>query len=197
MRHYQMHDCRGAATCQHFSLFATREPGKKKIVRHVVASAPTRHFCQLFSATTGDRSRATHARSHPSSLARSHILAAKPRAAAKPRGLRNNGAPMELRRQAPAPRRLAVLYKPGLHRQAVPRRPVGAPALRTPRQVVPVLRCHRPMRSPLKIPKRLLRERELYSSLISLIALVLYGCRARHIQRGLSKLVRDVQWDLG
>jgi hypothetical protein len=27
--------------------------------------------------------------------------------------------------------------------------------------------------------------------------LVLYGCPARHIQRGLSKLVRDVQWDLG
>jgi hypothetical protein len=65
----------------------------------------------VFSATTGDRSRATHARSHPSNLARRHILAAKPRAAAKPRGLRNNGAPMELRRQEPAPRRLAVLYK--------------------------------------------------------------------------------------
>jgi hypothetical protein len=135
---------------------------------------------EVFSAThTGGRSRATHARSQPNTLGRRHILAAKPQA------LRNSGAPMELRRQEPAPRRLAVLYKPGLHRPAVPCTPVGMPALRTHRQVPPnqrpVLRSRSPesykpgpMRSPLKVPKQLLRERELYSSPISLV-LVLHG----------------------
>jgi hypothetical protein len=68
---------------------------------------------------------------------------------------------MELRRQEPGPRRLAVLYKQGLHTPAVPCRPVEVPALRILRQVVLVLRSHRPMRWPLKVPKRLLREREL------------------------------------
>jgi hypothetical protein len=34
---------------------------------------------------------------------------------------------MGLRRQEPAPRRLAVLYTPVLHRLAVPRTPAGAP----------------------------------------------------------------------
>ena len=64
---------------------------------------------EVFSATqhTGGRSRATHACSRPNTLARRHILAAKPRA------LRNSGAPVELRRQERAPRRLAVVHKPG------------------------------------------------------------------------------------
>jgi hypothetical protein len=68
---------------------------------------------EVFSATyTGGRNRATHARSHPNTLARRHILAAKPRA------LRNSGAPMELRRQEPAPRRLAVLINWGCIKRA-------------------------------------------------------------------------------
>jgi len=140
---------------------------------------------EVFSAThTCGRSRATHARSHPNTPGRRHILAAKPRA------LRNSPTPLELRRQEPAPRRLAVLYKPGLHRPAVPCTPVGAPALRSHRQAPPnqrpVLRSRSPesykpgpMRWPLKMPKRLRRERELYPSPISLVVLVLYGRRAR------------------
>jgi len=160
-------------------------------------------FANVFSATTGDRTRATHARNHANTLVRRHILAAKPRALC-----RQEPAPLELRRQEPAPRRLAVLYKLGLHRPAVQRRPVGVPALRTHRQVPPnqrpVLHSRSlesdkpgPMRWPPKIPKRRRRERELYSSLISLVVVVLYGCRARHIQRRLSKLVRNVRCDLG
>jgi hypothetical protein len=116
------------------------------------------------------------ARSHPNTLGRRHILAAKPRA------LRNSPTPLELHRQELAPRRLAVPYKPGLHRPAAPFTPLGAPPLRTHRQVPPnqrpVLRSRSPesykpgpMRWPLKMPKRLRRERELYSSPISLVAL--------------------------
>jgi hypothetical protein len=98
----------------------------------------------VFSATQhiGGRSRATPARSHPNTPARGHILAAKPRA------LRNSGVPMELRRQEPAPRRLAALYKPGLHRPAVPCTPLGTPALRTHRQVPPNQRPDLRSRSP-------------------------------------------------
>jgi hypothetical protein len=153
----------------------------------------------VFSATTGDRSRATHAHSHPNNLAHRHRLAAKLQA------LHRQEPATGLRRREPAPHKLLVLCKPGLHRPAAQYRPVGAPALHIHRQVPPnqrpVLRSRipesykpGPMRWPLKIPKRLLRERELYSLLISL---VVCGCRARHIQRGLSKLVRDVQWNLG
>jgi hypothetical protein len=47
-------------------------------------------FANLFSATTGDRSRATHARSHPNTVALRRILAAKQWAAAKRRALRAN-----------------------------------------------------------------------------------------------------------
>jgi hypothetical protein len=120
---------------------------------------------EVFSAThTDGRSRATHARSHPNTPVHRHILAVKPRV------LRNSGALMELRRQEPAPRRLEVLYKPGLHRPAVPCTPVGVPAQ------VPANQNRRPMRWPLKMPKRLRRERELYSSPISLVVLC---CRAR------------------
>jgi hypothetical protein len=98
---------------------------------------------EVFSAThTGGRSRATHARSHPNIPGRRHILAAKPLA------LCNSPTPLELRRQEPAPHRLAVLYKPGLHRPAVPRTPVGAPALRTHRQAPPNQRPVLRSRSP-------------------------------------------------
>ena len=118
------------------------------------------------------------------------VLAAKQWAAAKPQALRNSPTPLELHRQELAPRRLAVLDKPGLHRPAVPCTPVGAPALRTHRQVPPnqrpVLRSRSPesykpgpMRWPLKMPKRLRRERELYSSPISLVVLALHGRCAR------------------
>jgi hypothetical protein len=151
----------------------------------VVASAPTRHFCRrvsvdVFSATSGDRSRAT-VHSHPDNPVPRHILAAKLRALRRQEPateLRRQERATELRRREPEPGRFAVSYKPGLRRQALQRRPVEVPALRTPRQVVPVLRSHRPTRRPLKIPKRLLQEREPYSSLISL---VVCGCRARHI----------------
>jgi hypothetical protein len=84
---------------------------------------------------------ATHARSRPNTPVHRHILAVKPRV------LRNSGALMELRRQEPAPRRLEVLYKPGLHRPAVPCMPVGVPAQ------VPANQNRRPMRWPLKMPK--------------------------------------------
>jgi hypothetical protein len=121
---------------------------------------------EVFSAThTGGRSRATHARSHPNTPGRRHILAAgRSRAtharshpntpgrrhilAAKPLALCNSPTPLELRRQEPAPHRLAVLYKPGLHRPAVPRTPVGAPALRTHRQAPPNQRPVLRSRSP-------------------------------------------------
>jgi hypothetical protein len=149
---------------------ATHTGGRRRATHHARSHPNTpgrRHIL------AGGRSRATHARSHPNTPGRRHILAAKPRA------LRNSRTPMELRRQEPAPRRLAVLYKPELHRPAVPCTPVGAPALRTHRQVPSVLRSRRPMRWPLKMPKRLRRERELYSSPISLVVLVLYGRRAR------------------
>jgi hypothetical protein len=157
----------------------------------VVASSPTRHFRQVFSATTGDHSRAT--RSHPNNPVRRHILAATLRA---------------VRKREPAPHKLLAVCKPGPHRPAVPRKRVEVPALRTHQRVPPnqrpVLRSRTPesykpgpMRWPLKVPKRLLRERELYSSLAAVVVLVLYGCRARHIQRRLSKLVRDVRCDLG
>ena len=145
------------------------------------------------SAThTGGRSRANHARSHPNTRARRHILAAKPRAlrnSPTPLALRNSPTPLEPCRQEPAPRRLPGVYKPGLHRPAVPCTPVGLPEPRTRRQVPnqrPVLRSRSPelyklgpMRQPLKIPKRLLRERELYSSPISLVVCVVRTCRAR------------------
>jgi hypothetical protein len=98
--------------------------------------------------------RAIHAsshHSHPNTLARSHRLDG---ALARP--------PTELCRQELAPDRLSAVYKPGLHRLAVGlRTPVGAAALRTPRQVAANQR-RQPMRRPLKIPKRPLRERELY-----------------------------------
>ena len=75
--------------------------------------------CSVSSAThTGGRSHATHARSHPNTPARRHILAAKP--------------PAELRRQERAPRRLAVVHKPGLHRPAVPCTPVSVLIRNTP-----------------------------------------------------------------
>jgi hypothetical protein len=82
-----------------------------------------------FSATqhTGDRSHATHARSHPNTRARRHIWAAKQRALHS----------KELRRQEPALRRLSVVHKPGLHRPVAPCTPVGLPELRTRRQVPP------------------------------------------------------------
>jgi hypothetical protein len=84
----------------------------------VAFSADALIFFQRLTATshTGGRSRATHARSHPNTLARRHILAAKQWAAAKPQALRNSPTPLELHRQELAPRRLAVAYKPGLHR---------------------------------------------------------------------------------
>jgi hypothetical protein len=79
---------------------------------------PRSFFSNVLTATnhTGGRSHATHARSHPNTLARRHILAAKQWAAAKPPALRNSPTPLELHRQELAPRRLAVAYKPGLHR---------------------------------------------------------------------------------
>jgi hypothetical protein len=84
----------------------------------VAFSADALFFPEPLSATshTDVRSRATHARSDPNNLARRHILAEKQWAAAKPRALRNNPTPLELHRQELAPRRLAVAYKPGLHR---------------------------------------------------------------------------------
>jgi hypothetical protein len=64
---------------------------------------------EVFSAThTGGHSRATHARSHPNTPGRKHILVAKPLELR-----RQERAPLELRRQERAPRRLAALYKPG------------------------------------------------------------------------------------
>jgi len=140
------------------------------------------HILAVGRILAAGRSRATHARSHPNTLGRRHILAAKPRA------LRNSPTPLGLRRQELAPRRLAVLYKPGLHRPAVPCTPVGAPALRTHRQVPPnqrpVLRSRPgPMRWPLKMPKRLRRERELYSSPISLVVLVCTDVAPLHLTR--------------
>jgi hypothetical protein len=162
----------------------------------------------VFSPTTGDRTRATHAHSHPNNPAHRHRLAAKLRA------LHRQEPATELHRQAPAtglrtrepaPHKLLVVCKPGLHRSAAQYRPVGAPALHIHRQVPPsqrpVLRSRipesykpGPMRWPLKVLKRLFRERELYSSPISL---VVSGCRVHYIQRRLSKLVRDVQWNPG
>ena len=75
-------------------------------------------FPDLLSATShiGGRSRATHARSHPNTLARRHTFAAKQWAAAKRPALRNSPTPQELHRQELAQRRLAVVYKPELHR---------------------------------------------------------------------------------
>jgi hypothetical protein len=154
-------------------------------------------FVNVFSATTGDRSRAIHARSHANNPVRRHILAAKPRA------LCRQEPATELHRQEPAPRRQTVPNKLGLHRPVVPCTRVGPREPRTRRQVPPnqrpVLRSHNPesnkpapMRSPLKIPKRLRQEREIYSSPIFLVL-----CRARHIQREPSKLVRDLQLDPG
>ena len=66
-------------------------------------------FSHALSATshTGGHSRATRARSHPNTLARTHILDAKPRALCR----QEPGHRQEL-----APRRLAVAYKQGLHR---------------------------------------------------------------------------------
>jgi hypothetical protein len=141
-------------------------------------------FVNGVSATTGDRSHATHARSHhPNNPVRRHILAAKLPALRRQEqatALRRQKPATALRRQELAPRRQTVPYKPGLHRPVVPCTPVGALALRIHRQVPPnqrpVLRSRNPesnkpapMRSPLKIPKRLLRERELYSSPIFLV----------------------------
>jgi hypothetical protein len=151
----------------------------------------------VFSATNGERSRAIRARSHPNTLGRTRIRGAEPRA------LRRQEPATELHRQEPAPRRQTVPYKLGLHRPVVPCTRVGPREPRTRRQVPPnqrpVLRSHNPesnkpapMRSPLKIPKRLRREREIYSSPIFLVL-----CRARHIQREPSKLVRDLQLDPG
>jgi hypothetical protein len=91
-------------------------------------------LADVFSATTGDRSRATHARSRPNNPAHRHISAAKLRALDRQEPateLRRQAPAMGLHRQEPAPRRLAVLYKPGPHRPAVQRRPVEGPALRT------------------------------------------------------------------
>jgi hypothetical protein len=102
---------------------------------------------EVFSATqhTGGRSRANHARSranharsHPNTRARRHILAAKPRARHIP--------PAVLCRQGPAPRRLVVRYKPGLHRPAVPRTPAVPPGLRTRAQASQ--QRHRPRLRP-------------------------------------------------
>jgi hypothetical protein len=138
---------------------------------------------KTFSVTTDYRSRAIHAYSHPNNPARRHILAAKLRA---PRGpeptmeLRRQGPAAALRRQEPARCRLAALYKPGLHRLAVLRKPVEVPA---PELRVPLLPSRQPMRWLPKVPKRLLRERELYSFTSPRRAL-LYGFRARRNQRG-------------
>jgi hypothetical protein len=110
-------------------------------------------------------------RSHPNIPAGTHILDAKARAV---------GEEPARHRPAVPYKRLSVPYKPGLRRPVVSCTPVGPPGLRTRQQVPPnqrpVLRSRNPesnkpapMRSPLKIPKRLLRERELYSSPIFLV----------------------------
>ena len=108
----------------------------------VVASAPTRHFRQVFSATTGDRSRATRARSHPNNPVHRRISGAKPRAPC------TREPATELRREGPAPHKLLAVCKPELHRPAVPRKPVEVPALRTHQRVPPnqrpVLRSRTP-----------------------------------------------------
>jgi hypothetical protein len=78
--------------------------------------------------------------------------------------------PTEPCRQEPVPHKPSAVDKPGPRRLAVPRTPVGVPALRTP-VGVPVLRTprraavnrrRRPTRWPLGVMTRLLREQELY-----------------------------------
>jgi hypothetical protein len=117
----------------------------------------------VFSAIrTCGRNRAIHARIRPSTRARRHILAAIRwvlLVVGRTRAGRNSPDPLELCRQEPAPRRLALVDKPGLHKLAVPGKPglhklavpdtpVGLPELRTHRQVPPnqqsVLRSRSP-----------------------------------------------------
>jgi hypothetical protein len=118
---------------------------------------------ERFSANhNGGRSRAIHARNHPNIRAHTHILDAKAGALRRQEPARH--------RRAAAYKRLSGPYKPGLRRPVVPCTRVGLREPRTHRQVPPnqrpVPRSRNPesnkpapMRSPLRIPKRLLRER--------------------------------------
>lgn len=157
----------------------------KKAPRTIDAGLST---ANLSRQRYGARFNAIHASGraiHASIQARMHILDAMARALGEEPVRHRPAVPYK---QLAVPyRRLSVPYTPALRRPAVPRTPAGLPALRT-RPQVPlnqrlVLHKPEPMRSPLKIARRPLRERVLYSSLFPRCACALEKCRTRTLTR--------------